>query len=369
MKARELFFIISLIPATASGEDSCKDILSNGFYNTFSRSSTEDRDRAMYAELCSSNFQQAQQTVSKAQQSGSGGSLGVSYGLFSLDGGGSSSSSSSFTEGKFNQWKNQYCAQNSSSDSSKAAEFLMQKTVAESVVGAWSECMQKREGLTCWANPYGEEVLFNISWKKTSLTKPQVQSSYLSKDAISEFEGATSGKLLPSGHSLNPGTLQVVISKKKKARIVSNVNANHDGVSYSCNIFVPDEADFQLQQPINLQSAVRSDELGCKAKAFPEGGGCHGDWAYIAPPNYKVCTIEIDYNGGPTDGATMKLDGSSNSNAGKVVWKVDSNPIPFGGGRWVSGYATVTYVPNGRDARDDGKTCAPTILSELKKTR
>jgi len=124
---RYLIFALAFVPIGVSAQDSCRDILTNGFYNEYSKSTDQARDQAMYAELCSSNFQQAQHAVKRAQQSGGGGSLGVSYGLFSLSGGSSSTSGNSFSEEQFNQWKSQYCSKNTSSDSSRAAEYLMQK--------------------------------------------------------------------------------------------------------------------------------------------------------------------------------------------------------------------------------------------------
>lgn len=360
---RHLAFALVLVSIGVNAQDSCRDILTNGFYNEYSKSTDQARDQAMYAELCSSNFQQAQNAVKRAQQSGSGGSLGVSYGLFSLSGGGSSTSGSSFTEEQFNQWKSQYCTKNSSSDSSRAAEYLMQKTVAESVVNAWSSCMQKREGLTCFASPYHDEVLLNISWKKTSLTQPQVQSSFLSKGVVAEFDGATVGKLLPSSYKLKPGVLQIPLVRQKEKSVVANLNINHDGVSHSCGVFMPGERDFELTKPNLSQQSIKSPDIGCKAQAAPFGSSCGDKWSYTAPAGYKVCSIEIKVTSGPTEGASFTLENPTPT-AGSVKWSVSRNEAPFGAGRWVHGNVTVTYVPADRNTSDNGRLCNPTVLTQ-----
>lgn len=357
-------YILITVSIGANAQDSCRDILTNGFYNEYSKVSDQARDQAMYAELCSTNYQQAKSIVNRAQQSGGGGSLGVSYGLFSLNAGSSSNSGSSLIEEKFNQWQSQYCNKNSASDSSRAAEYLMQKTVSESVVNAWSSCMQNREGLTCFASPYHEEVLLNISWKKASLTQPRVKSSFLSKGVVAEFDGATVGKLLPSSYKLNPGILQIPLIRQKEKSVVANLNINHDGVSHSCGLFVPGERDFELTKPTLSQQTVKSLDIGCKAQAAPFGRSCGDKWSYAVPVGYKVCFVEIRTTSGPTEGANFTLENPT-STAGSVKWSVSRNETPFGAGRWVHGNAIVTYVPADRNTSDNGRLCNPTVFAQL----
>jgi len=356
--------VLILVSIGVNAQDSCKDILKNGFYNEYSKISDQARDKAMYAELCSANYEQAKSVIKRAEQSGSGGSLGISYGLFSLDAGGSSNSGSSLTEAKFNQWQSNYCNKQSAADSSRAAEYLMQKTVDESVVNAWSSCMQDREGLTCYASPYHDEVLLNILWKKTSLTQPEVKSSYLSKGVVAEIDGATVGRIVPYKYKLNPGTLQIPLVRQKEKSVVANLNIDHDGVSHSCSVFVPGEGDFELTKPILSQQAIKSPNIGCKAQAAPFGNSCGDKWSYAAPAGYKVCSIEITTTSGPTEGANFTLENPT-STAGSVKWSVSRNEILFGAGRWVYGNATVMYVPSDRNTSSNGRICNPTVLTQL----
>lgn len=360
---RKILLTLIAAPSLVFAQDSCRDILTNGFYNEYTKSTDQSRDQAMYAEMCSSNFQQAQNVVKRAQQSGAGGSLGVSYGLFSLNGGGSSTSGSSFSEEQFSQWKSTYCSKNTSSDSSRAAEFLMQKTVAESVVNAWSACMQNRDGLTCYAIPYHEEVLLNISWKKTSLTQPHVQSSFISKGVTADFDGTAVGRLLPSTYKLSPGILQIPLLRSKDKSVVANMNVSHDGVVHSCGVFVPGSKDFELTKPSLAQQSIKSQELGCKAQAAPWGSDCDGTWTYDSPSGYKVCTVEFSATSGPTEGAQVRLENMSIS-GGLLKWSVRRNDAPFGAGRWIYGNAVVTYIPQDKSSRDDGRLCNPTTLSK-----
>ncbi len=251
--------ILHIASAGAFVEDPCRKILAEGFYNEYSRSNAQLRDQAMYAKLCSSNFQQARQAINRAQQSGIDRSFGVSYGLFNPGKSGAQAgvqpSESSFNEDRFSQWKSAYCSKNSVADSSRAAELLMQKIVPRSVTSAWSACMRKREGLTCWATPHGaqnEEILLNVNWAKNSSTQPEVQHSFLTRGGVSKFGDATR-KILPVGYHLNTGTLQIPIARETDRAIVASLQANHEGVEHSCSVFIPGERDFALTTPFIAQ--------------------------------------------------------------------------------------------------------------------
>lgn len=248
--------ILSILPISPAGAfvvDSCRKILAEGFYNEYARSNARFRDQAMYAELCSSKFQQARQAISRAQQSGTSNSFGVSFGLFSHGESGAHSgmhsSSGSFSEDRFNQWKSAYCSKNSLADSSRAAEFLMQKAIPRSVASAWSACMQKREGLTCWATPQNKEIMLNVNWAKAGSLQPQVQHSFLTRSAVSKVEGAAAQRILPAGYKLNTETLRIPIARETDNAVVATIQVNHEGVEHSCNVFIPGERDFALTTP------------------------------------------------------------------------------------------------------------------------
>lgn len=252
--------ILHTAPTAAFVENPCQRVLAEGFYNGYSRSNARLRDQAMYAKLCSSNFPQARHTINRVQQSNVDNSLGVSYGLFSPGGSGAQSgiysSNGSFNEDRFNQWKSAYCSKNSLVDSSRAAEFLMQKTVPQSVASTWAACMRKREGLTCWATPRAfqdEEILLNVNWTKVGSSGPQVQHSFLTRGAVSKFEGDASRKILPVGYKLNAETLQIPVARETDKSIVARLEVNHEGVKHSCNVFIPGERDFALITPFMAQ--------------------------------------------------------------------------------------------------------------------
>ncbi len=251
--------LLHVAQAGAFVESPCWKILAEEFYNGYSRSNAQLRDQVMYAKLCSSNFKQARQAINRAQQSGIDSSFGVSYGLFSPGKSGTPAgvrlSDGSFSEERFGQWKSAYCSKNSVADSSRATEFLMQKIVPPSVSSAWSACMRKREGLTCWAAPYGaqnEEILLNVNWEKNSSTQPEVQHSFLTRSAVSKLGDATR-KILPAGLHLSTGTLQIPIVRETNKAIVASLQANHEGVEHSCNVFIPGERDFALTTPFIAQ--------------------------------------------------------------------------------------------------------------------
>ncbi|MEO5655454.1 MAG: hypothetical protein ABIR00_05660 [Nitrosospira sp.] len=264
-----ILFTVFISPGSASAGSACHDILTNGFYSEYARIDVRLRDRSLYAELCSSNFAQALTAIKRARRSGDDGSLGLSYGLFTLDDGGTSTGANSgagssglvLNEERFMQWKSGYCSKNSAVDSSQAAEFFMQKAaaghpVALKAVEAWSTCMQKREGLTCWASPnllHNEEFLLNVKWTKTGSAQPQAQPevrhSFLTRGAVSKFEGAEARRILPVGYKLNAGTSQISVTRPVDKAIFANLTINHEDVEHSCSAFIPSDSDFTLSAP------------------------------------------------------------------------------------------------------------------------
>ncbi len=261
--------IAFILPGSASAESACHNILTNGFYSEYGQADARLRDRSLYAELCSLNLEQARTAIKRARQSADDGSLGLSYGLFTLDDGGTSTGANSgagssglvLNEERFGQWKSGYCSKNSAGDSSQAAEFFMQKTavghpVALKAVEAWSTCMKKREGLTCWASPslqHNEEFLLNVKWTKTGSAQPQAQPevrhSFLTRGAVSKFEGAEARRILPVGYKLNVGTSQISVTRPVDKAIFANLTIDHEGAEHSCSAFIPSDSDFTLSAP------------------------------------------------------------------------------------------------------------------------
>lgn len=251
--------ILYIAPAGAFIENSCRKILMEGFYNEYTGINARLRDRAMYAELCSLNFQQARNVIKRAQNLGADGSFGFSYGLFTPGESGAREMpgpNAQFSEDRFGQWKSAYCSTNLPANSSRAAELLMQKTVSQPVANAWSACMRKREGLTCWATPGAppeEEILLNVNWVKDSSAQLQVQHSFLSRGAVAKFEGVPARRILPVGYRLNVGTLEIPVTIQADNGITGNLKADHEGAEHSCNIFIPGERDFALTVPFVAQ--------------------------------------------------------------------------------------------------------------------
>lgn len=248
--------ILLIAPAGASVENACRKVLAEGFYNNYSRSDPRLRDRAMYAGLCSSNFQQARNIIKRVQKSAADDSLGMSYGLFRPGESGAtpgvSPSDALFSKDRFSQWKSAYCSKNSLADSSQAAGFLMRRAVTQPVANTWSACMREREGLTCWATqpaPRDEGILLNINWIKAGSSQPEVRHSFLSRGAVSKFEGVAPRRILPVGYKLDAGTLRVPVTRQTDNAFTANLKVNHEGVEHGCNIFIPGERDFALTTP------------------------------------------------------------------------------------------------------------------------
>jgi hypothetical protein len=251
-----MLFIFSLPPAMAG--NACRNILTSAFYHEYSRTHAPLRDRAMYAELCASNYQLARRALAQVHQHGDTPPFGVSLGLFSSENG-PHPSGEELLQDQFNQWKSAYCSRTSFADSSRAAEFLIQEAIgdlASPVLGTWRACMKNREGLTCWAapSPSGNgDVELSVNWRKDGNLQAEVQHSFLSRSAVSNFKGASARRLLPAGHKLDNGTLEIPLTRLGDAGIVANLTVRQEGGEYSCNVFMPGERDFVLPEPFVAQ--------------------------------------------------------------------------------------------------------------------
>jgi hypothetical protein len=90
----------------------------------------------------------------------------------------------------------------------------------------------------------------NVNWTKAgSSQQPQVQHSFLTRGAVSKFEGDASRKILPVGYKLNAETLQIPVARETDKSIVASLEVHHESVEYSCNVFIPGERDFALITP------------------------------------------------------------------------------------------------------------------------
>lgn len=247
-----MLFIFSLPPATAGNV--CRNILTSGFYHEYSRTSPPLRDRAIYADLCASNYQMARKAVAQIHQLSNASSFTVSLGLSSPAESGVHSSGEELTQDQFNQWKNTYCA-TSFADSSRAAEFLMQEAIADPaspIVSAWQACMKNREGLSCWAAPASaasSDITLSVNWRKNGDSQAEVQHSFLSRNAVSNFKGTPARRLLPAGHKLDNGVLEIPLTSPDEGGVVANLTLSQEGGEYSCNVFIPGGKDFVPPEP------------------------------------------------------------------------------------------------------------------------
>jgi hypothetical protein len=242
-----------LLPS-AMARNACGNILTSGFYHEYSRTSPAPRDRAIYADLCASNYQMARKAVAQIHESGNGSSFGVFLGLFSLAENGVYLSGEELTQDQFHQWKSAYCA-TSFANSSRAAEFLMQEAIADPaspIVNAWRACMKNREGLSCWAaptSPTSRDITLSVNWRKDGDLPAEVQYSYLSRSAVSNFKGTAARRLLPAGHKLDNGVLEIPLTSLDDGGVAANLTLSQEEGEYSCNVFIPGGKDFVPPEP------------------------------------------------------------------------------------------------------------------------
>lgn len=254
----------SLLPGNGIAADACHSILAGGFYSQYPRIAPPQRDQALYAELCSLDYSKADSIIKRVQSSDR--VAGLRYGLINLDDvepegepkKGGTPAAPRVSGERFSQWQSGYCSQYSAEPSSQAAEFFMQRAARGNAglmksVEAWSACMRKQEGLSCWASPHDAQagdVLLNVNWTDgTGQSQPEVQYSYLNRGGVSKFKGAEARRILPDGSRLGAGTLQIPITRPEDKGVFATLTVNQGGKEHSCKVFLPDEKDFPLIEP------------------------------------------------------------------------------------------------------------------------
>jgi hypothetical protein len=117
----------------------------------------------------------------------------------------------------------------------------MQETVDSRVVDAWKSCMQKTQGLSCYASPpkAGSDLVIGVNWYKLGVvnTEATVLNSTLSKHATST-QSVPAGMLLANGHKLL-GELVIPVTWDDKTAVTATVNVDNQGVSSGCEVYVP----------------------------------------------------------------------------------------------------------------------------------
>jgi hypothetical protein len=256
----------TVLPASGIAADACHAILAGGFYGQYPRIALPQRDRALYAELCSLDYSKAENIIKRMQSSDR--LAGLRYGLINLDDiepegepkKGSASAAPRVSGERFSQWQSGYCSQYLAEPSSQAAEFFMQRAAKGNAelmksVEDWSACMRKQQGLACWASPHdsqADEVLLNVSWTNgggQSQSQPEVLYSYLNRGGMSKFKGVEARRILPHGYRLSAGTLQVPVTRPEGKGVFATLTVNKGDKEQSCKVFLPDEKDFPLLEP------------------------------------------------------------------------------------------------------------------------
>jgi hypothetical protein len=211
------------------------------------------------------DYSKAENIIKRAQSSDR--LVGLRYGLINLDEvetdegskKGGASPAPRVSGERFSQWQSGYCSQYSAEPSSQAAELFMQKAAKGNAelaksVEAWSACMRKQEGLSCWASPHdsqANEVFLNVNWTKgaSQSQPPAVKYSYLNRGGISKFKGAEARRILPDGYQLGAGTLQISITRPDEKGVFATLTVSQGDKEHSCKVFLPDEKDFPLLEP------------------------------------------------------------------------------------------------------------------------
>lgn len=281
--------LITALPINSAvmAQDYCRDVLADALVNQSTRLSTSESAEADRLHYCSASLEEARDYYIKQNSSSnsSGGSAGVSWGPFGASGSLSeaTTTANALTEEQYNLWKSDSCSSEERTRESAAMEFVAQRSVAESAVTAWRDCMINREGLSCWAEPSGEEdAMLIVNWRRLSTSSGEIVNSYIS-GATARWKNKNDEEILPSNFKLGPGRLSIFIDRTGKNPVSMLINLVHDGSGHSCTALVPKIPTLPTASPSDSQSPPASRSFVGQAVCWQVD--CkQGGWV-IPPPN------------------------------------------------------------------------------------
>lgn len=265
------FFLAVLTAQISYAQDMCKDILSSGIANQTISQNSRVNKAASKAFYCSSNYQEAKRHFDRSTSNDQSGGIDADLiGIFKGGGQGSASNSEKTKEESFNLWKQSNCQSQSSSSFNSEFSYLAQSLVDHEVVKAWSSCMSKRDGLTCWATPSGNALNVAVNWRANSSMPAVVQSSIV-ENGSSKFAPQLGASLVPQSFVLDPGELIIPIGRSGRSFVNVVLNVKHAGSNYSCNVYVPslpDEPIVKLRYEGAAGCSATKDDYFCKTYEF-----------------------------------------------------------------------------------------------------
>jgi hypothetical protein len=165
--------------SSARAASACDSILSSALLSHSTKQESQAADSARRQFVCASASSDLRNFWSSATSESQSGSGGFSIYGWGIGAGGSSASSASSANDQISAWKQANCAMHNAGDSNSAFEFLSEQALAPEVVHAWRDCMLKQDGLTCFAKPSGDNIVFVYSWKSEDVELPRVEDFVL----------------------------------------------------------------------------------------------------------------------------------------------------------------------------------------------
>lgn len=345
MKRYTLPLLIAVsIGSSASAQDQCRDILTAQLFNTATGTKKEETANAEFYWACGASLSEARDYVERKTSQSGGGGGSLNYGVLSIEGGGQSSSSDSLTEEHLKTWKQQNCSEMSSEQSRSAFEYYANASVAGGVVQAWRDCMIAREDLTCWARPYGKNILFTRNWRSSEVALPIVVDAHV---AI----GDATQDMWAKGEKVKIGEVSYSIKRNPEEDALFLVDIEHEErFALSCEAYVP------AMKQIVISPAAQEPAVNATIQKLVN-----------SYPNQTVDLVVGASAGGPTDSQARSLASRLEDQKG---WKVQI--VNVGGNK---GQAAVDNVAN---ANPDGYrvlfsstsngTAAGAVLTEVGNT-
>lgn len=347
---RAIFLLCFLFPQLAKAQDQCNDVLAAGMFNTSTAISQAERQRAARSYYCATGYSEARRNFDKSRSDNAGGGGNVGYGPFSLELDGNQSSSDKVTEEQYNLWKSQNCGDNSASEYESSFQYLAQSQVAPKVVQAWSDCMTKRQGLSCWIKPQSDYIVLVINFNVLGTAQARVRDSFLNHGK-SSIDTAPVGKVFPDQYLLEAGKRAVAITRNAKSSVGGALTLGWSGQTDVCEFFAPAPPEPKSGSDYRgVTTLFVAEKFGCRITAQK----CDNKKAVAPMPGNDLCRAEFV----PGDmSASRHVSTGFSPRYGdrqKVILRVAMSPIPKGTERppknfletWYFGKAVVTQIDN-----------------------
>jgi hypothetical protein len=230
------------IPASLQAQtiDSCSAILSPELLTRRLKADSAEAAEAERYWACSASNTEIRTHLTRGSNTEAKDADGnVGFAGFEIKGKPSVLTADNSSDEAISKWKNESCKTDSRSQNLATAAYLAEQFLGPKVVEAWSDCVQKLDGLQCFAQKQGTGVNLTVSYRSFEITLPTI-------DQFEVFRGNSSPAKIEHAGVLFLGKRTYFIPREATADTTITLNAVKDKrINLPCSVFVPKDEPLQ----------------------------------------------------------------------------------------------------------------------------